>query len=107
MINGVYSVFDSAVKAYSTPMFFQTDGLAIRIFQDQVNNSESQIYKHPEQFFLFKLAQFDDAKGEFRSLDTPLCLAKGVELKEDASLTVDQFSKILEKLNAIQSEVEK
>ena len=77
----VYSIFDSAAQAFVQPFFMQQDGLAIRAFQDNVNSKEeNNISKHPEQFTLFKLAEFNDQNGMLTPLDTPRALAIGVEL---------------------------
>lgn len=60
----IYAVHDNKVKAYGTPFFQITDGQAIRAFQDNVNSTtESQITKHPEDFTLFKLGEYDDQTG--------------------------------------------
>lgn len=65
----IYSIYDTAAKAYTRPFFLQNDGLAIRAFQDQVNAQEANnISEHPDQFTLFKLGEFDDLSGDI--LDT-------------------------------------
>jgi len=80
----IFSLFDAAASAFSAPFFMQNDGLAIRAFQDNVNaKEENNISLHPEQFTLFKLAEWDDKTGKFELLDTPLSLALGVELIND------------------------
>lgn len=59
----IYSIYDSAVMAYTNPFVMQTDAQAIRAFADNVNDEKSQMNKHPEQFTLFRIARFDDSKG--------------------------------------------
>lgn len=83
MIINTYSIYDAAAKAYMRPMFMQTDGLAMRVFKDAINSEEqSDISKHPEQFTLFKIGEFDDQKGVINSTDKPELLASGHEVKE-------------------------
>ena len=77
----IYSIHDSAAQAYINPFFLHNDGLAIRAFQDNVNSKdESNISKHPEQFALFKLGEYDDSKGVIKAFDNPQHLAGGLEM---------------------------
>ena len=93
----VYSIFDSAAKAYTSPFFMHNDGLAIRAFQDNVNaEQENNISKHPDQFTLFKLGEYDDKTGKVTPLETPLSMAIGVSVITD---TTPQYSNVdLEKV---------
>ena len=57
----VYSIHDSAAKAFTQPFFMHNDGLAIRAFQGNVNSKEgNNISDHPDQFTLYKIGEFDD-----------------------------------------------
>lgn len=95
----VYSIFDSAAKAYTQPFFMHNDGLAIRAFQDNVNSTEeNNISKHPDQFTLFKIAEFDDAKGQITSIDNLKSLGNGLEFQNNQEITDTQGSQILELL---------
>lgn len=77
----IYTIYDDAAQAYNTPFFMHNDGLAIRAFQDNVNSAEeNNISKHPEQFSLFKLGEYDDKTGLVQS-DNPKFLAGGLEMK--------------------------
>lgn len=60
-----YTIYDSAIKAYNSPFFMQTDALAKRVFMDQVNNPESQISKSPQDFTLYNIGVYDDQNGMF------------------------------------------
>ena len=65
----VYSIYDTAAKAFATPFFVPNDGLAIRAFSDNVNSPESQINKHPEQFILYKIGTFSDHDAKLDHFD--------------------------------------
>jgi hypothetical protein len=75
----VFSVFDSKAEVYGTPVFFPTKGLATRAFDDQVNNPESQISKHPGDYTLFCIGEFDMDTGQLVPLGSPASLGTGVE----------------------------
>lgn len=63
----VLSVFDQAIQAYGRPMFFQTLGVAIRSFTDEVNrvSADNGLQQHPEDYDLRYIADFDEDSGEF------------------------------------------
>ena len=58
-----YTVFDKAVGAYMRPFVMQSDGQAVRHFEDEVNG-DNPIAKHPEDYALFRIGMFDDQSGE-------------------------------------------
>ena len=77
----MYSIFDKAAQAYVTPFFMHNKALAIRAFADNVNSSEeNNVSKHPEQFSLFCLGEYDDTTGKIEPRDEPELIASGLEL---------------------------
>lgn len=79
MIYKVFAVYDSKVKAYMQPFFMQTEGQAIRSWVDAVNDQSTQFYKHPEDFTLFLISEYDEESGKFKNCGTPE--AKGLALE--------------------------
>ena len=75
----VYSVFDKGIMAYMRPFFMQAHGQAIRGFEDLVRDKDSDIGRHPEDYSLFYLGDFDDHSGELEKCE-PMCLARAHEL---------------------------
>lgn len=79
----MYSIYDKAAKAYNTPFFMHNKALAIRAFSDNVNSKEeNNISKHPDQFSLFYLGEYDDSKAQFNINDQPELEATALELVE-------------------------
>lgn len=77
----VVAVRDQAVDGFSNPWFAQTVPMAIRHFSDAVNNPDqtNQWNKHPEDFCLFKLGEFETSTGRFETHDPQqLCIAREV-----------------------------
>ena len=96
----MYTIYDSAAKAYTQPFFMHNDGLAIRAFQDNVNATEqNNISLHPDQFTLFKTAEWDDNSGHITPIE-PTSLGNGLELKNPEQTDPKQLSLMqeLEKL---------
>lgn len=62
----IFAVKDLATDAYGTPFFMATPGEALRSFKDEVNsgNPNSAIAKHPEDYILYHIGDYDDDKGE-------------------------------------------
>ena len=56
----LYSIFDSKVGVYNAPFVQANDNSATRAFSDEVNNPDSLLNRHPEDFTLFCLGSYDD-----------------------------------------------
>lgn len=75
------SVLDLTAQQYGRPFFTISDGSAIRGFSDEVNqpNENSILYKHPDDFQLFRLGTFDDSSGSV-VLQDPVMLVSGASV---------------------------
>lgn len=69
MENRLYSIKDRATDAFMAPWTAHTDGHAIRMFQDAVNDTQSQMNKHPEDYDLWFVGIFDDQSGMFIGME--------------------------------------
>lgn len=63
MLHQVYSVYDTAAKAYLPPFHLPRHEIAIRAFTDCVNSPSHQFGAHPQDYTLHHLGEFDDATG--------------------------------------------
>lgn len=80
MILNAYSIFDSKAANYSPPFFMANHKLAIRSFADIVNDRQTNICRHPEDFSLVFLGSFDDSVGVIEAIDhQPLMTASAVK----------------------------
>lgn len=61
----MYTVFDSAVKAYLPPFYARARGEALRSFMEACNDPTSNFSKHAQDYRLFYLGDFDDGSGVF------------------------------------------
>lgn len=75
----VYTIFDSASQAYMRPFFMQSDGQALRSFTDIAQDADHDIGKHPEDYSLYRIGTYDDAKGILHPEDKS-CLATAEEV---------------------------
>jgi len=77
------SVKDRAADAYGRPMFVPSTGVAIRSFSDEINrnDSDNQLYNHPDDFDLYEFGEFDDNTGKFELYEQPKLLSLGKQVK--------------------------
>lgn len=59
----IYAIKDQAIEAFSQPFFVQAQGQAVRMFMDESKNEQSQINRHPADFELWYLGDFDEQTG--------------------------------------------
>lgn len=60
----ICSIYDSAIEAYMRPFTAQAEGQAVRMFEDEVLRNDSEISKHPTDYSLFIIGEFDDHSGK-------------------------------------------
>jgi len=77
----IIAIFDSKAKVFSNPMFFPSVPVAVRSFTDAVREPDSQYRKHPEDYSLWHLGEFDDVDGIFHSR-VPEVVVQAVSLTE-------------------------
>ena len=70
MIFGMYAIKD-AKTGFMTPTVDQNDASALRNFEHAVNQSDSLLNSHPNDFSLYKLASFDTVNGIYEVLPVP------------------------------------
>ncbi len=74
-----FAIFDMAVSAYMQPFFAANDAVAQRMFSDLANDLDSSVGKHPSDFVLFALAEYDDQDGHVEALAAPRSLGVALE----------------------------
>lgn len=81
---GIYVVKDRATDVFGQPMFLMASGQAVRSFTDEINRdaADNQLFRHPDDFDLYDLGEFDNESGEFDTF-APRLVTRG----KDVSLT--------------------
>lgn len=64
MILRAYSIFDSKALQYHPPFFASTHGAAVRSLSDLASDLNTNIGRHPGDYVLFCVGQYDDQKGQ-------------------------------------------
>lgn len=82
-IKKIVAVRDRALDAFGQPFFIPSNGAAIRSFQDEINNKDSELYKHPDDYDLYELGEYDDNTGTLaQGPEHPRQIAIGKNLKQ-------------------------
>lgn len=75
----IYAIKDHAIEAFNRPFFLPADGSAIRAFQDEINNEQGELYKHPEDYELYKIGIYNEQTAEIGP-QKPQLLAAGADM---------------------------
>ena len=75
MIQNAYSIKDAKANVFSAPFFSINDKTAQRSFEQAQNDPNTTINKNPEDFSLYRLAQFNDQSGELTTEKQPYYLS--------------------------------
>lgn len=73
----IYTVYDCKGLFYGPPFYSQTDGSALRAFSEVVNDPSTPIGRHPRDYSLFFIGEFDDQHGEVLSVAPKQHIADG------------------------------
>ena len=81
----VVCVKDRAAEVFNRPFFVPHRNVAIRDFTDEVNRAaaDNQLNKHPDDFDLYLLGEFNDNTGEF-SISIPQVLVRAKDVVQSS-----------------------
>jgi len=81
MILQIFTVYDIKARAYLPPFFVPSIDVAKRTFLDAALETDHQFGKHPEDYNLMHLGQFNDENGTFNILESKVSLGLAIEHK--------------------------
>jgi len=79
----VFTIFDEKAQAYNVPFFQSHVGQAIRSFSDLVQDPKSTLQKHPSDFSLYHIGEFDDGDARIVSFPEPRLVSRASEFSSD------------------------
>jgi len=87
----LFTVYDAKAEIYTPPFFVPTVGIATRAFKDCINSKDHQFGKHPADYSLFQLGEFDDNTATI-SGDFVKSLGNGVEYLDPEHIhSIEEF----------------
>jgi len=75
----IFSVYDEKAAVFGTPIFLSHKGIAVREFSDIALDKNSAIGKHPGDYKLMLLGDFDNVSGMFSGLPIPELVCTAIE----------------------------
>ena len=80
----IFTVYDSKAAIHGQPFYAVTDGIALRMFSDAVNNNspDNALNRYPEDFTLYYIGDFNDATGSVTGNLSPMLVANGTVVKQ-------------------------
>lgn len=78
----LYAIHDAKIEAFNSPFTMHTVGEALRGFVEVVNDPSTQFCKHPEDFTLFELGEYEESSGTISPYATPKPIGKAIEYKK-------------------------
>lgn len=84
----LYSIYDSKAEQFSPPQVYHNDMLALRAFENIVNDDKMLINSYPEDFSIYYLGNISDTDGRYyiESSDesrVPILLGRAVDYVQD------------------------
>lgn len=85
MMNEVhaYCVYDRKARVYNNPYFLINDAVAIRQFDQVVNDPESMLFKYPEDYILFRIGKFNMLTGSVGAETNPVEVTNALSQKRE------------------------
>jgi len=82
MLQFIVCVKDRAAEVFNRPFFVPHRNVAVRDFTDEVNrvSPDNFLNKHPDDFDLYLLGQFDDSTGAFIREGSPTVLVRAKDV---------------------------
>lgn len=81
MIHKMFTIFDSKAEAFLPPFFLPTKAMAVRVFTDCVNDEEHNWGKHPEDYTLFQLGNWNDSSAVIEMDEPKIAVGNGMEFR--------------------------
>lgn len=75
-----FAIRDAKSETYSLPFFQLNNALALRSFIDLANDPDSNVARHPEDYSLFHIGEFDDSTSALVAAVQPFHLANAVDV---------------------------
>lgn len=79
MVKQLFSIHDVKAKYFFAPVSLNSEGEARRLLSDAVSDTQTVINRHPEDFRLYRLGEFDDNSGVLSPLAQPEFVCDAVE----------------------------
>lgn len=77
----IFAILDTKANIFNQPFFMRSTGEAVRAFADLTNDPQSMLFKHPDDFRLFHIGEYDQELAQFNTLPKPEPIGSAAEFK--------------------------
>ncbi len=74
-----FTVYDEKAECFGHPFFVSAMGIATRYMAEWVNNENSMMGKHPEDFTMYQIGFWNDSEAKFENFGQPKFICKGTD----------------------------
>lgn len=93
----MYAIYDTKAKVYNQPFHFHNDQMAIRACIDLRNDKNTEPGRHPEDFTLHHLGEYEDTTATIKSEKNARCVCRFIELPDKDQILQDHLDDELTK----------
>lgn len=98
-----YSLYDAKAKAFLPPHFYTNTGMALRQFSDLCNENTSVVYRHPEDYVLYYVGDYDDEDAKYIQ-KTPLeVVGTALEYRQAEKIDLGKMIEISKNNNLVEA----
>lgn len=80
MIQLLVAIYDEKALLYSSPFAYVSAGVAVRQFRDAMDDRESAYAKHPSDFSLYHIGNYNDQSGAIEVVVPPELIVRASSL---------------------------
>ena len=77
----MFCVYDIQAQTYGLPWYAPTSGVALRMFTEAANTPDSDYAKHPEDYLLVCLGEYDQTNASFQILEKHTELGRAIDYR--------------------------
>lgn len=77
----ICTIHDTKAEVWGEPFYVMSNGQAVRAFADAARGNDTDIGKHPEDYNLYKIGEWDERTGAILAIE-PVHLIAGANVKE-------------------------
>lgn len=93
----MYSIFDTKAEHFNVPFFMPNQAMAQRAFNDLAVDPKTLVGKHPEDYMLYEVGEFDDITGECKE-QKAVCLGHAPQSNIKIKFAKEELEKEEEQL---------
>lgn len=82
----IYSIYDAKSQLWSRPIFGHNTGSMVREFADIANDINHPIGKHPEDYCLFQIGEWDEKECVFVNSEKQTSLGKALDFVKQKNI---------------------